>query len=110
LPFNAHIKHVALAPKRVRELMGKAAELCRAGVASKCRHGCPECERVLEMIDLLDGVNSNVYRASEFGAKLADGEPFLQRVMEDRKIYLVGGEDDLRQPSAHRKAQGTRRR
>jgi predicted nucleotidyltransferase len=55
-------------------------------------------------------INPNVYRTSEFGAKLAEGEPFLQRVMEDRKIYLIGGEDDLRQPASHRKAQGARRR
>ena len=55
-------------------------------------------------------INPNVYRTSEFGAKLAAGEPFLQRVMEDPKIYLIGGQDDLRQPAAHRKAQGARRR
>lgn len=55
-------------------------------------------------------INPNVYRTAEFGAKLAAGEPFLQRVMEDPKIYLVGSEDDLRQPVAHRKAQGARRR
>jgi predicted nucleotidyltransferase/predicted transcriptional regulator len=55
-------------------------------------------------------INPNVYRPSEFDAKLAAGEPFLRRVMEERKIYLVGGEDDLRQPASHRKTQGTRRR
>jgi predicted nucleotidyltransferase len=55
-------------------------------------------------------INPNVYRTAEFGAKLAEGEPFLQRVMEDRKIYLIGGEDDLRQPPSHRKAQSSRRR
>jgi predicted nucleotidyltransferase len=55
-------------------------------------------------------INPNVYRVGEFGAKLAEGEPFLQRVMEDRKIYLVGGEDDLRQPASHRKAQSSRGR
>lgn len=55
-------------------------------------------------------INPNVYRTAEFEAKLAEGEPFLRRVMEDRKIYLIGGEDDLRQPPSHRKAQGTRRR
>jgi hypothetical protein len=55
-------------------------------------------------------INPNVYHTAEFGAKLAEGEPFLRRVMEDRKIYLIGGEDDLRQPPSHRKAQGTRRR
>ena len=55
-------------------------------------------------------INPNVYRTSEFNAKLEQGEPFLTRVMEDRKIYLVGGEDDLRQPIADRQSQGARRR
>jgi len=47
-------------------------------------------------------INPNVYRTSEFDAKLAEGEPFLQRVMEDRKIYLIGGEDDLSLHFSHR--------
>lgn len=55
-------------------------------------------------------INPNIYRTAEFGAKLAEGEPFLRRVMEERKIYLIGGDDDLRQSASHRKAQGTRRR
>lgn len=55
-------------------------------------------------------INPNVYRTAEFSEKLAESEPFLRRVMEDPKIYLVGGEDDLRQPAAHRQASGSRRR
>jgi predicted nucleotidyltransferase len=55
-------------------------------------------------------INPNVYRTAEFSEKLAEAEPFLQRVMQDRKIYLIGGEDDLRQPASHRKAPGARRR
>jgi predicted nucleotidyltransferase len=55
-------------------------------------------------------INPNVYRTAEFSEKLADSEPFLRRVMEDAKIYLVGGEDDLRQPASHRKAPGSRGR
>ena len=55
-------------------------------------------------------INPNVYRTAEFGEKLAEGEPFLRRVMQDRKIYLIGGEDDLRQPPSHRQAQSSRRR
>ncbi len=55
-------------------------------------------------------INPNVYRVAEFNEKLAEAEPFLQRVMEDRKIYVIGGEDDLRQSPSHRKAQGSRRR
>ena len=55
-------------------------------------------------------VNPNVYPALEFSRKLAAGEPFLKRVLAERKIYIFGGEDDLGQPAAHRKAQGARRR
>jgi hypothetical protein len=33
-------------------------------------------------------ISPNVYRTAEFGAKLAEGEPFLQRVIEDRKDLL----------------------
>lgn len=54
-------------------------------------------------------VNPNVYPPDEFAAKLAAGEPYLKRVMADRKIFLIGNDDDLGQLAAHRKAQGPRR-
>jgi predicted nucleotidyltransferase len=55
-------------------------------------------------------VNPNVYPALEFRKKLAARDPFLKRVLAGHKIYIVGGEDDLGQPAAHRPAQGARRR
>lgn len=55
-------------------------------------------------------VNPNVYPALEFRKKLAAGEPFLKRVLAEKKIFIVGGEADLGQFAAHRKAQGPRRR
>jgi len=55
-------------------------------------------------------INPNVYRTAEFSEKLAEAEPFLRRMMQDRKIYLIGSEDDLRQSASHRKAPGSRRR
>jgi predicted nucleotidyltransferase len=55
-------------------------------------------------------VNPNVYPALEFRKKLAAGDPFLGRVLAERRIFIVGGEDDLGKPAAHRKAQGARRR
>jgi hypothetical protein len=55
MPFTAHIEHVPLDPQRVFELMRSAAELCRAETPPRSRHGCPECARVREMIDLLGG-------------------------------------------------------
>jgi hypothetical protein len=53
MTFSAHIKQVPLEPERVLELMGKAAELCRAEGPPKSRHGCVECARVREMMGLL---------------------------------------------------------
>ena len=55
-------------------------------------------------------VNPNVYPALEFSKKAAAGEPFLKRVLAERKIFIIGGEDDLGKPAAHRKAQSARRR
>jgi predicted nucleotidyltransferase len=55
-------------------------------------------------------VNPNVYPALEFRKKLAARDPFLKRVLAGHKIYIVGGEDDLGKPAAHRPAQGARRR
>jgi predicted nucleotidyltransferase len=55
-------------------------------------------------------VNANVYPALEFRKKVAAGEPFLERVLADRRIFVLGGEDDLGKPRAHRPAQGARRR
>ncbi|HEY5899166.1 MAG TPA: nucleotidyltransferase domain-containing protein [Burkholderiales bacterium] len=55
-------------------------------------------------------VNPNLYPALEFRKKRAAGEPFLKRVLAERKIFILGGEDDLGKPAAHRKAQGARRR
>ena len=55
MPFAAHIKSVPLAPARVRELMQKAAGICRAERAPKSARGCAECAWVREMIDLLAG-------------------------------------------------------
>ena len=55
-------------------------------------------------------VNPNVYPALEFNRKAAAAEPFLKRVLADRKIFIVGGVDDLGKPVANRKAQGARRR
>jgi predicted nucleotidyltransferase len=55
-------------------------------------------------------VNPNVFPALEFRKKLAARDPFLARVLADRRIFVMGGEDELGKPAAHRKAQGARRR
>lgn len=49
-------------------------------------------------------VNPNVYPALEFRKKLAAGNPFLKRVLAEHKIFIVGGEDELGKPAAHRPA------
>lgn len=53
-------------------------------------------------------INPSVYPAAEFAAKLAAGEPFLQRVMADRKIFVIGNDDDLGELAAHREAEASR--
>lgn len=55
-------------------------------------------------------VNPNVFPALEFTKKLAARDPFLSRVLADRRIFVLGGEDELGKPAAHRKAEGARRR
>jgi predicted nucleotidyltransferase len=55
-------------------------------------------------------VNPNLYSALEFRKKLAAGEPFLRRVISGKKIFIIGGEDELGELGAHRKAEGPRRR
>lgn len=55
-------------------------------------------------------VNPSLYSALEFRKKLAAGEPFLRRVLAGRKIFIIGGEDELGKLAAHRKAEGARRR
>lgn len=55
-------------------------------------------------------INPNVYATKEFRAKLAAGEPFLKRVLADKKIFLIGDKDDFGQLASHRKAQTARRR
>jgi predicted nucleotidyltransferase len=54
-------------------------------------------------------INPNLYPPAEFGAKFAAGEPFLKRVLADKKIFLIGGEDDLGKLAPHRKAKAARR-
>jgi len=54
-------------------------------------------------------VNPSIYPPDDFAAKLAASEPFLQRVMADRKILLIGTGDDLGQLARHREDQAARR-
>ena len=42
-------------------------------------------------------------------ARDARGEPFLKRVLADKKLFVIGGDDDLGKLVAHRKAEGPRR-
>jgi predicted nucleotidyltransferase len=55
-------------------------------------------------------INPNLFPAREFRRKVAAGEPFLARVLADKKMFVIGGDDDLGKFVAHRKAQGSRRR
>lgn len=43
-------------------------------------------------------VNPTIYTQKEFAGKLASGSNFLERIMEQPKIFLIGSESDLRTP------------
>jgi predicted nucleotidyltransferase len=47
-------------------------------------------------------VNPHVYSAREFASKVAGADPFLTRVVEGPKIYLIGTDDDLGKLVKHR--------
>lgn len=49
-------------------------------------------------------VNPNVYRPDEFKKKVKEKDPFLSRVLEQPKLFVLGKENDLRQLIANRKA------
>jgi len=55
-------------------------------------------------------INPNLYPRREFRRKSAAGEPFLERVLADKKLFVIGGDDDIGKLVAHRKAEGPRRR
>jgi predicted nucleotidyltransferase len=55
-------------------------------------------------------INPNLYPQREFRRKVAAGEPFLKRALADKKLFVIGGDDDLGKFVAHRKAEGPRRR
>lgn len=55
-------------------------------------------------------INPNLIGEAEWGKRMAVGEPFLSRVMQGSKLFVVGGPDDLGEPAPHRKAPGARRR
>lgn len=54
-------------------------------------------------------INPHLYPPQEFARRLAVGDPFLERVMEDKKIFIIGDRHDLGELAAHRKAEGARR-
>jgi predicted nucleotidyltransferase len=55
-------------------------------------------------------INPNLFPPREFRRKLAAGEPFLERVLADKKLFVIGGDDDLGKLATDRKAQGRARK
>jgi len=51
-------------------------------------------------------VNPNVYSKNELRSKLREKGSFLQRVIDEPKLFLIGGDHDLGQLAGHRKAEG----
>ena len=54
-------------------------------------------------------INPHLYPLREFGRRLAVSEPFLERVMGDEKIFVIGEPHDLEQLVPHRKPEAARR-
>jgi predicted nucleotidyltransferase len=52
-------------------------------------------------------VNPTVYPPGEFRKKARD-EPFLARVLDDKRIFVIGSDDDLGKLAAYRQAAGAR--
>jgi predicted nucleotidyltransferase len=50
-------------------------------------------------------INPTVYSVTEFKTKLAEGNHFLNAVVRGEKIFLIGGEDELRKVGGIRMAQ-----
>ncbi|MBL0143569.1 MAG: helix-turn-helix domain-containing protein [Betaproteobacteria bacterium] len=55
-------------------------------------------------------INPNLIGEEEWGKRRAVSEPFLSRVIQGPKLFVVGGPDDLGEPAPHRKAPAARRR
>jgi predicted nucleotidyltransferase len=55
-------------------------------------------------------ISPNVYAPNELRAKLRAADAFLKRVVADKKIFLIGGDDDLGEPASHRQAEAARSR
>jgi len=50
-------------------------------------------------------VNPTLYSVAEFKSKLASGNHFLNSVVRDKKVFLIGDEDELRKMGGVRMAQ-----
>jgi predicted nucleotidyltransferase len=72
----------------------------------------PEVVRALQDAQrgLRREINPNVFRESEWVKRVSVSDPFVSRVMEDRRIFVVGGPGDLGKLVPHRKAQTASRR
>ena len=55
-------------------------------------------------------INPNLYPMREFKKKVAAGDPFLKRVLADKKLFVIGDSNDLGQSASHRQAESARRR
>lgn len=55
-------------------------------------------------------INPNLYPLREFRKKVAAGDPFLKRVLADKKLFVIGDASDLGQSASHRQAESARHR
>lgn len=68
-----------------------------------------ELDEILSRLSKLEGslgrpTNPTVYSAKEFKQKIASGNHFLNAVMKDKKVFLMGSEHELRKVAGIRMA------
>lgn len=49
-------------------------------------------------------INPTVYPVDEFRSRVAEGHSFIQNILSDRMIFVIGGEDDLKRLAGERLA------
>jgi hypothetical protein len=122
--FSAHVRELGRVTGRAPgTLLRELSRLADAGVLSRTSIGnqvhfqanpaCPIFEELRGIIkktsgiadvlrEALEPLSARIHAAFIYGS-IARGD------LEDRKIFIIGGDDDLGKPASHRKAEGARR-
>jgi predicted nucleotidyltransferase len=66
--------------------------------------GNPDEERLIKELDRLEGklqreINYKLYTLNEFKKEVEENEPFILEILRDKKVMIVGDENELREIS-----------